>query len=137
MGSLCRFIPRVRKKPVFNACTFSGKERLTMLFQYQELKEAVREDFERFYQMGFDENQILPAVLNEYQYGEDFCRAENICIHLFLAGSYQEKGFAIHKLTERIHNLITEESCGEIQAAFGDEYGNYAADLAAVQELEK
>lgn len=106
-----------------------------MLFPYRELKEAVQEDFERFYQMGFDENQILPAVLSEYQHGEGFCRAEKICIHLFLAGSYQEKGFAVHRLAEKINALIAEGPCREIQAALGNEYGEYAVDLEAVQRL--
>lgn len=43
-----------------------------MIFEYEELKESVKEDFERFYKMGFNEKQIFPAVLNEYRYGEDF-----------------------------------------------------------------
>lgn len=54
-----------------------------MIFEYEELKEYVEEDFERLYKMGFNENQIFPAVLNEYEYGEDFGFVENICIHVF------------------------------------------------------
>lgn len=63
-----------------------------MIFEYDELKESVTEDFDRFYQMGFSETQILPAVLNEYQHGEDFCPAEHICIHIFLALNYRKTG---------------------------------------------
>ena len=55
-----------------------------MIFEYEELKECVEEDFERFYKMDFDENQILSAVLNEYEHGEDFGLVENVCIDLFL-----------------------------------------------------
>lgn len=38
-----------------------------MIFEYDELKEYVGEDFERFNKTGFDEDQIFPAVLNEYE----------------------------------------------------------------------
>lgn len=36
-----------------------------MIFEYSELKQYVEEDFNRFYEMGFSEKQIFPAVLNE------------------------------------------------------------------------
>ena len=49
-----------------------------MVFTYEELKEYVREDFERFYEMGFQEEQIFSAVLDEYKHGKDFCFTENI-----------------------------------------------------------
>ena len=62
-----------------------------MIFEYEELKECVKEDFERFYEMGFNEKQILPAVLNEYEHGEDFCLVEDICIHVLLGLKYSEK----------------------------------------------
>ena len=45
-----------------------------MIFKYEELKECVGEDFVRFYKMGFNEEQIFPAVLNEYEHGEEFSR---------------------------------------------------------------
>lgn len=54
-----------------------------MVFTYKELKEYVRGDFERFYEMGFQEEQIFLAVLDEYKYGKDFCPIENLCIHIF------------------------------------------------------
>ena len=54
-----------------------------MIFSYEELKDYVREDFERFYQMGFDERQIIPAVVNEYAHGAGFCRTEYACILVF------------------------------------------------------
>lgn len=54
-----------------------------MIFEYEELKECVEKDFERFYKMGFNENQIFPAVFNEYEHGEDFSFVENVCIHVF------------------------------------------------------
>ncbi|WP_297870932.1 hypothetical protein [uncultured Oscillibacter sp.] len=47
-----------------------------MVFRYAGLKEYVREDFERFYRMGFREEEIVPAVLDEYRHGEDFSVTE-------------------------------------------------------------
>ena len=43
-----------------------------MIFGYEEIKECVTEDFIRFFKMNFNEKQIFPAVLNEYEHGEDF-----------------------------------------------------------------
>ena len=62
-----------------------------MIFKYQELKECVKEDFERFYEMGFTGEQIFPAILNEYEYGEDFCLVEEICIYVLLRLNYIKK----------------------------------------------
>ena len=45
-----------------------------MIFEYDELKEYVKEDFEDFYKMGFDKKQIFHAVLDEYKHRGDFCR---------------------------------------------------------------
>ncbi|MCI9120846.1 MAG: hypothetical protein HFG00_04875 [Oscillibacter sp.] len=54
-----------------------------MIFRYAGLKRYVEEDFERFYQLVFQGERILPAVLDEYRAGEGFSVTENICIHIF------------------------------------------------------
>lgn len=100
-----------------------------MIFEYDELKEAVTEDFEQFYQMGFSETQIFPAVLDEYKHGQDFCLTENVCIHIFLALNYAENGLNFHTIVEELHNFITEEVMQEIQVTLGDEAEKYNADF--------
>ena len=80
-----------------------------MIFEYNELKECVEEDFERFLQMGFDEKQIYLAVLNEYQHGEDFCSNENICIHVNLILLYKEKNLNYGLIFEELKALIEGE----------------------------
>ena len=92
-----------------------------MIFEYEELKECVQEDFERFYEMGFNEKQILPAVLNEYEHGEDFCLVEDICIHVLLGLKYSEK---------KINNSETEN---EIKTELGAEYTKFITDLNSVR----
>ena len=106
-----------------------------MFFEYDELKESVREDYERFYQMGFSETQIFPAVLDEFKYGENFGLAENVCIHLFLAQNYAKNGLNFKIITEELNHLITEESEKEVRATLGDESIKYFADLALLMKI--
>ena len=105
-----------------------------MIFEYEELKESVTEDFERFYQMGFSETQIFPAVLDEYKYGEDFCLAENACIHIFLALNYAKNGLNYEIITEELHHFITEKNEQEILAALGNDSIKYVADLVLLMK---
>lgn len=81
-----------------------------MIFEYEELQEAVQEDFERFLQMGFDASQILPAVLCEYEHGEDFCREENLLIHIFLAQNYERQGLETRSIVEKLRQMLAEET---------------------------
>ena len=76
-----------------------------MIFGYDELKESVTEDFERFYEMGFNEKQIFPAILNEYEHGKDFCYLENVCIHIFIALNYAEKGMDYDEILRKLEVL--------------------------------
>lgn len=104
-----------------------------MLFGYEELKEYVKEDFERFYEMGFNEKQILSAVLNEYEHGEDFCLVEDICIHVLLGLKYSEKRRNNSKIIEEINQLIHKETENEIKTELGDEYPKFITDLNRVR----
>lgn len=104
-----------------------------MIFEYEELKECVEEDFERFYKMDFDENQILPAVLNEYEHGEDFGLVENICIHLFLILFYKEKNLNCKQIIDRLNQLMSEEEEREIKVELGNEYSKFITDLSIVR----
>ncbi len=96
-----------------------------MIFQYKELKECVEEDFERFYKMGFNEKQIFPAVLNEYEHGEDFCLVENICIHILLVLSYAEKNLNCEEIIERLKQLMNEEVENKVKVELGSEYTKF------------
>ena len=100
-----------------------------MIFTYEELKECVEEDFERFYKMGFNSNQILPAVLNEYEHGEDFGLAENICIHIFLILAYADKNLNSSPLIDRLNQLMSEEREDELKVELGNEHSKFLADL--------
>ena len=103
-----------------------------MIFEYNLLKEAVTEDFERFYQMGFSETQIFPAVLDEYKHGEDFCLTENICIHMVLALNYAKNGLDFSAIMDKLHHFITEDAEQEVQDALGSDFEKYAVDLAVL-----
>lgn len=104
-----------------------------MIFKYEELKECVKEDFERFYEMGFNEKQIFPAVLNEYEHGEDFCLVENICIHVLLGLNYSEKKINYTEIIEKLDRLINEEVENEVKNELGNEYAKFIADLNSVR----
>ena len=104
-----------------------------MIFEYEELKEYVKEDFERFYEMGFNEKQIFPAVLNEYEHGEDFCLVENICIHDLLVLNYSEKKLNYTEIIEKLSHLMNEEAENEIKNELGNEYTKFITDLNSVR----
>lgn len=100
-----------------------------MVFRYTGLKEYVREDFERFYRMGFREEEIVPAVLDEYRHGEDFSVTEEICIHIFLAMNCAEKGFDPGGIVRRLKGLLTVEALEAARDALGPEYAELTRDL--------
>lgn len=104
-----------------------------MIFEYEELKECVEEDFARFYKMGFNENQIFSAVLNEYEHGEDFSFVENICIHVFLSLAYEEKKMNSNQIVDRLNQLMNEEEENELKVELGNEYTKFITDLSKIK----
>lgn len=104
-----------------------------VIFEYEELKECVKEDFERFYEMGFNAKQIFAAVLNEYEHGEDFCLVENICIHVQLALNYLEKNLNYTQIIEKLNELINEKVKNEMRIELGNEYMKFIMDLDSVR----
>ena len=100
-----------------------------MLFSYEELKSYVEEDAVRFRQMGFEEAQILPAVLEEYRHGEDFDSLENLCIHLTLALCFQQWRLDGRGLIAAVRRLLEEGEERERREALGGGYAQYRADL--------
>lgn len=105
-----------------------------MIFQYEELKECVEEDFERFYKMGFNENQIFLAVLDEYEHGKDFDFAENICIHVFLILLYTKKGLNCSRILQELNQLMDEKMESDIMAELGKEYSKFITDLSMARD---
>ena len=100
-----------------------------MIFEYDELKECVTEDFERFYDMRFNEKQIFPAILNEYEHGEDYCQLENICVHIFLALNYLERGIKFEDIVEKLDALMANETEEAIKDELGNQYTKFIADI--------
>ena len=108
-----------------------------MIFEYEELKECVEEDFERFYKMGFNENQIFPAVLNEYEHGENFSFVENVCIHVFLSLAYSEKSLNCNQIIDRLNQLMNEEEENELKDELGNKYTKFIMDLSIVKNIQQ
>lgn len=104
-----------------------------MIFEYDELKECITEDFERFYDMRFNEKQIFPAILNEYEHGEDYCQLENICVHIFIALNYLEKGMKFDDIVERLDALIENEMEKDIKKELGNQYTKFVADILKIK----
>ena len=105
-----------------------------MLFSYDVLKKYVREDFERFSSMGFDETQIIPAVLDEYTHGPGFTQTENLCIHVILALCYEENGWNAAPLRLKIKQLPKWECDEEACPAPGDGAAEFLSDFNTVME---
>ena len=104
-----------------------------MIFEYDELKEYVTEDFERFYDMGFNEKQIFPAILNEYEHGEDYCQLENICVHIFTALNYLERGMKCDDIVESLAVLMEQETEEDIKEELGTPYRKFVADISRIR----
>ncbi len=104
-----------------------------MIFEYDELKECVTEDFERFYDMGFNEKQIFPAILNEYEHGEDYCQLENICVHIFTALNYLERGIKFDDIVEKLDALMENEMEEDIKDELGNQYTKFVADILRIK----
>ncbi len=100
-----------------------------MIFEYEELRASVEEDFERFCKLGFNEKQIFLAVLNEYEHGENFGFVENVCIHVFLILAYTEKSMNCNQLRDRLNQLLHEEEKNKLKIELGNEYAKLVADL--------
>ncbi len=106
-----------------------------MFFEYDELKECVTDDFERFYQMGFNEEQIFPAILNEYEHGEGFDQVENVCIHIFILLKYIERELNYDMIVERIKLLLSVETHNEIRVELKNEYTKFSVDLCVLEQV--
>ena len=100
-----------------------------MIYSYSELKEYVAEDFERFIQMGFTGEQIFPAVLNEYEHGEDYCFTEKVCVHVILGLLFKENGYDRSEIVDKIRILLNPETEEEIKVSLGDEYEDFLRDM--------
>lgn len=107
-----------------------------MIFEYEELKEYVRGDFERFIRRGFDEKYIFPAVLNEYQYAKDFCLVENICIDVFLALIYIENNLDCKEIIESLDTLMSAEETDKIKDEMGTEYSKLCTDMHYIKNYK-
>lgn len=103
-----------------------------MIFRCNELKEYVTEDFDRFFKMGFDEKQILLAVLNEYEHGENFCQTENICIHILLGINYSKKGQSINLIRVKLEQLMSDDVMKNIENELGCDYVKFISDLDSI-----
>ena len=73
-----------------------------MIFEYEELKECVE---------------------------EDFGLVENICIHVFLIFFYTEKNLNCNQIIDKLNQLMNEEVEREIMAELGNEYSKFITDL--------
>ena len=103
-----------------------------MIFGYEELKESVTEDFIRFLKMNFNEKQMFPAVLNEYEHGKDFSRVENICIHVALALNYARQEWNDTCIIDKLKVLVNDEAEAELKIDLGKEYESFHKDYYAI-----
>lgn len=99
-----------------------------MLFEYYELKECVEEDFKRFYvEMGFNPKQVYPAVMNEYEHGEDYCLGENVCVHIFLLMNYKQNNLDSYEIENDLKKLLDNEE--QIKNDLGKQYFQLMGDI--------
>lgn len=105
-----------------------------MIFGYEEIKECVTEDFIRFKKMNYNEKQIFPAILNEYEHGEDFSRVENICIHVVVALNYAGQEWNYTYIIDKLKMLMDDEAEDDLKIALGSEYINFYKDYMTIMK---
>ena len=107
-----------------------------MRFLYSELKEYIYEDYEVFIRMGFkNDDHLINATLYEYQFGEDFCIVEKICIYVFLALIFKENNRDYSKIIELIQQELISISEKEIRHELKGEYILYEEDVNEIIKL--
>ena len=99
-----------------------------MRFQYDELRDGIEEDFERFSKWGFNEKEIFFAVLDEYKYGEDFSLVENICINIFLILLYKKNRMNYDFILIELNELIRSVGQDAIKNDLGKEFDEFIFD---------
>lgn len=82
--------------------------------------------------MGFNEKQIFSAVLNEYEHGEDYDQAENVCVYIFLVLNYMDKNMDYSEIIEEIKSLISDEAKRDIEDSLGNDYVKFVNDLRII-----
>ncbi|MCR5835691.1 MAG: hypothetical protein K6G88_04220 [Lachnospiraceae bacterium] len=105
-----------------------------MIFEYEELKEYVREDFTRFYFMKFTDEQIVNAVLNEYKYAPDYCFTEKVCIYIILAKIFIKYNLNQKLIVDRL-NEIELQKWDDISNEIGLDWWKVDEDLCKIREL--
>ena len=100
-----------------------------MIFMYEELKDYVIDDYEIFVRRKFDDDEMICAILDEYQFGEGFCVVEKICIYLFLALIFKENNRNYKKIVELIQQELLSISETEIRQELKMEYELYEKDM--------
>ena len=100
-----------------------------MIFMYEELKGYVLDDYKIFERREFDDNEMICAIMDEYQFGEGFCTAEKICIYLFLALIFKENNRNYLKIVELIQQELLSISEAEIRQELKMEYELYEKDM--------
>ena len=103
-----------------------------MIFRYDELREYVWEDCERFLQMRFTEKQMLPAVLNEYEHGEGYCWTECVCIHVILAVFLKKNNMQFDEISAEVKKLLKQSEDNKIKDELGGDYFNFMTDVKFV-----
>lgn len=107
-----------------------------MIFQYDESKGYVRGDFNRFVNMGFNDKQIFPAILDEYTNGEEFCRTEEVCICIFVCCLYLECDMDVKYVRHTLINLLQKVDMQAIEVELRDDYKHFVIDLNYIVEIK-
>lgn len=107
-----------------------------MIFSYSDLKEYIYEDYEMFIRRGFEkDDHIINAILHEYQFGEDFCIVEKVCIYVFLALIFKENNRNYSKIVELIRQELLSISEKEIRQELKTEYELYEKDMNYITNM--
>lgn len=105
-----------------------------MIYSYNELKQYIKEDFDMFYsQMKFNENQIYPAILDEYKHGKDSSGIKQICVYVFIILNYIQNEFDIKNICMELEDLLEHVDEKELQQELKEEYSSFLSDIDIIK----
>ncbi len=109
-----------------------------MIHQYNELKQYIKEDFDMFYkQMKFNDEEIYPAILDEYIHGGDLSGVKYICIHVFIIMNYMSENMNAEKIYAELKQRIERVGIEVVRQELNDEYKFFLEDMNMIESRLK
>lgn len=106
-----------------------------MRFGYEELKEYIKEDFDEFYSdWHFTKSQVVPAILNEYEHGKEYCKTEECVIYIAIALNFIKGNISLEELLGTFNLLFSDENLYKYRNEISNEFALMENDINFIKK---